>query len=64
MTVNTAKLHMDEESASLIEVVLAAPGSNVALDHLTKLGFAVHAAVIENDLRVTDDGPIRIMEIE
>ena len=64
MTVNTAKLHMDEESASLIEVALTAPGSNVALDHLTKLGFAVHTAVNEHDRRVTADGPVRITEIE
>jgi hypothetical protein len=64
MTVHTPKLLTPEEFASLIEVAVHAPDSDIPAAHLSKLVSLGYVALTERGALVTGDGLIRITESE
>jgi len=64
MTVHTPKLLTPEEFASLIEVAVSAPETNIQPVHLAKLVTLGYVALTAKGPMVTGDGLIRITESE
>ena len=64
MTVHTPKLLTPEEFASLIELAVHAPDSDIPAAHLSKLVSLGYVALTERGTLVTGDGLIRITESE
>jgi hypothetical protein len=64
MTVHAPKLLTPEEFASLIEVAITSPTSNISAPHLAKLVSLGYVAVTAKGIVVTGDGLIRITESE
>ena len=64
MTVHTPELLTPEEFASLIELAVHAPDSDIPAAHLSKLVSLGYVALTERGALVTGDGLIRITESE